>query len=70
MGGVTSGKDALEMILAGASGVSIGTASFGNPTAIMKIQNEIKQLLIDRGFTSLKQAIGYAHRPETDFADE
>jgi dihydroorotate dehydrogenase (NAD+) catalytic subunit len=66
MGGVSSGKDALEMILAGASGVSIGTASFGNPTAIMKIQNELKQLLIDRGFTSLKQAIGFAHRPETD----
>ena len=63
MGGVASGKDALEMILAGASGVSIGTASFGNPTAIMSIQNELKQLLLDRGFTSLKQAIGYAHRP-------
>jgi dihydroorotate dehydrogenase (NAD+) catalytic subunit len=70
MGGVASGKDALEMILAGASGVSIGTASFGNPTAIMKIQNELKQLLIDRGFTSLKQAIGYAHRPEGVNADE
>ena len=70
MGGVASGKDALEMILAGASGVSIGTASFGNPTAIMKIQNELKQLLIDRGFTSLKQAIGYAHRPENESADE
>jgi dihydroorotate dehydrogenase (NAD+) catalytic subunit len=66
MGGVASGKDALEMILAGASGVSIGTASFGNPTAIMKIQSELKQLLIDRGFTSLKQAIGYAHRPEAE----
>ena len=66
MGGVASGKDALEMILAGASGVSIGTASFGNPTAIMKIQTELKHLLIDRGFTSLKQAIGYAHRPETE----
>ena len=66
MGGVATGKDALEMILAGASGVSIGTASFGNPTAIMKIQNELKQLLIDRGFTSLKQAIGFAHRPEEE----
>jgi dihydroorotate dehydrogenase (NAD+) catalytic subunit len=66
MGGVSNGRDALEMILAGASGVSIGTASFGNPTAIMSIQNELKQLLIDRGFTSLKQAIGYAHRTETE----
>jgi len=32
----------------------------------MKIQSELKQLLIDRGFTSLKQAIGYAHRPEVE----
>jgi dihydroorotate dehydrogenase (NAD+) catalytic subunit len=62
MGGIASGKDALEMILAGASGLSIGTASFGNPTAIMSIQAELKQLLLDRGFTSLKQAVGYAHR--------
>jgi dihydroorotate dehydrogenase (NAD+) catalytic subunit len=32
----------------------------------MKIQSELKQLLIDRGFTSLKQAVGFAHRPETE----
>lgn len=64
MGGVTSGKDALEMILAGASGISVGTASFGNPLAIMNIQKELRQLLVDRGFSSLKQAIGYAHRSE------
>lgn len=64
MGGVNSGRDAFEMILAGASGVSIGTASFGNPTAIMSIQSELKQLLMDKGFTSLKQAVGFAHRAE------
>jgi dihydroorotate dehydrogenase (NAD+) catalytic subunit len=64
MGGIANGKDAFEMILAGASGVSIGTASFGNPTAIMSIQSELKQLLIDRGFKSLKDAVGYAHRGE------
>jgi dihydroorotate dehydrogenase (NAD+) catalytic subunit len=62
MGGVSSGRDALEMILAGASGVSVGTASFGNPTALIKIQNELRELLVQRGFTSLSQAVGYAHR--------
>lgn len=62
MGGVSSGRDALELILAGASGVSVGTASFGNPTAVISIQNELRELLAQRGFTSLKQAIGYAHR--------
>jgi len=37
MGGVASGRDALELILAGAKGVSIGTASFGDPAAIITI---------------------------------
>ena len=64
MGGVASGRDALELILAGASGVSVGTASFGNPTALVKIQNELRDLLAARGFSTLKDAIGYAHRDE------
>jgi dihydroorotate dehydrogenase (NAD+) catalytic subunit len=64
MGGVASGRDALELILAGASGVSVGTASFGNPSAIIEIQNELRDLLAARGFATLQQAIGYAHREE------
>ncbi|MFM2103284.1 MAG: hypothetical protein RL740_371 [Actinomycetota bacterium] len=62
MGGVATGKDALELILAGASGVSIGTASFGDPSAVIRIQRELHQLLQDKGFQSLKEAVGYAHR--------
>jgi dihydroorotate dehydrogenase (NAD+) catalytic subunit len=62
MGGVSSGRDALELILAGAKGVSIGTASFGDPAAIITIQNELIELLKARGFTSVAQAVGYAHR--------
>jgi dihydroorotate dehydrogenase (NAD+) catalytic subunit len=64
MGGVASGRDALELILAGASGVSVGTASFGNPSAVIQIQQELRELLIEKGFPSLKSAIGYAHRTE------
>jgi dihydroorotate dehydrogenase (NAD+) catalytic subunit len=64
MGGVASGRDALELILAGASGVSVGTASFGNPTAVFEIQRELQSLLISKGFPSLKSAVGYAHRAE------
>ena len=62
MGGVSSGRDALELILAGAKGVSIGTASFGDPAAIITIQNELIELLKARGFISVAQAVGYAHR--------
>ena len=64
MGGVSSGRDALELILAGASGVSVGTASFGDPTALIKIQNELGGLLAARGFATLQQAVGFAHREE------
>ena len=64
MGGVASGRDALELILAGASGVSVGTASFGNPSALIDIQNELRDLLAARGFATMQQAIGYAHRDE------
>ena len=62
MGGVTSGKDAFEMILAGASGVSVGTASFGDPAAVYRIQHELREILIAKGFSSVKEAVGYAHR--------
>ena len=64
MGGVSTGRDAFEMILAGASGVSIGTASFGNPTALISIRNELKELLTIKGFASLREAVGYAHRTQ------
>ena len=64
MGGITNGRDALEMIAAGASGVSIGTASFGNPMALISIAQELKDVLKAKGFTSLRDAIGFAHRIE------
>jgi dihydroorotate dehydrogenase (NAD+) catalytic subunit len=63
MGGVSTGRDALELILAGAKGVSVGTASFADPAAIISIQNELKELLTTRGFTSVARAVGFAHRP-------
>jgi len=65
MGGVSNGRDALELILAGASGVSVGTASFGNPTALIQIRDELQALLAARGFATLSQAVGYAHREES-----
>jgi dihydroorotate dehydrogenase (NAD+) catalytic subunit len=64
MGGVSSGRDAFELILAGASAVSVGTATFGNPTAVIKIKEELQSELVSHGFDSLKEAVGYAHRQE------
>jgi len=67
MGGVQTGRDALELVLAGASAISVGTATFGNPTAAIKIKNELQDLLISREFNSFSSAIGYAHRGENDY---
>ena len=44
MGGVASGRDAFELVLAGASAVSIGTATFGNPTAVLQIRDQLSEL--------------------------
>ena len=62
MGGVSNGRDALELVLAGASAVSVGTATFGDPTAVIKIRDELQMLLLERGFTDFRDAIGFVHR--------
>ena len=61
MGGIRTGLDALEFVLAGASAVSVGTAVFGDPTAPMRILGELDVALAERGFGSLAEAVGYAH---------
>jgi dihydroorotate dehydrogenase (NAD+) catalytic subunit len=62
MGGVMTGLDAFEYVLAGASAVSIGTATFHDPFAPMRIQNELSNVLVEHGFMSFKEAIAYGHR--------
>ena len=64
MGGVASGRDAFELVLAGASAVSVGTATFGNPAAAMVIKQELEEICIQRRFQNLRDAIGFAHRVE------
>jgi dihydroorotate dehydrogenase (NAD+) catalytic subunit len=62
MGGIRTGLDALEFILAGASAVSVGTTVFNDPNAPMRILDELTRALDERGFERLSDAIGYAHR--------
>ena len=62
MGGVANGRDAFELVLAGASAVSIGTATFGNPTAVLQIRDQLSALLLEKGFNDFRDAIGFAHR--------
>jgi dihydroorotate dehydrogenase (NAD+) catalytic subunit len=64
IGGVTSGLDALQFILAGASAVQVGTATFHDPGAPARVVAELAAALATRGFTRLADAVGYAHRRE------
>jgi dihydroorotate dehydrogenase (NAD+) catalytic subunit len=68
MGGIRTGLDALRFILAGASAVSVGTAVFGDPDAPVRVLAELEQALDERGFGSLREAVGYAHRPSATAA--
>ena len=63
MGGVRSGRDALELILAGAAMVSVGTAIFHDPTACARNLRELEEELASRGIERLADVIGLAHEP-------
>ncbi|MGI5490700.1 dihydroorotate dehydrogenase [Microtetraspora malaysiensis] len=63
MGGVMTGRDALELVLAGACAVAVGTALFHDPHACQRILRELEELLQARGFDRLADAVGLAHRP-------
>ena len=63
MGGIRSGLDALQFVLAGASAVSVGTAVFNDPSACARVARELAEALAARGFPSLHEAVGHAHRP-------
>ncbi len=66
MGGIRTGSDALEFVLAGARTVSVGTVLFNDPSAPQRIMRELTIALADAGFDRLADAIGYAHRPAGD----
>jgi dihydroorotate dehydrogenase (NAD+) catalytic subunit len=62
MGGVLTGNDAFELVLAGASAISVGTATFHDPSAPVRIKRELAESLTAAGFTRFTDAVGYAHR--------
>lgn len=64
MGGVLTGNDAFELVLAGASAISVGTATFNDPSAPVRIKSELAELVVARGFTRFSDAVGFAHRAQ------
>ena len=64
VGGIMSVSDALEFLLAGASAIQIGTASFIDPQAAVNIVKGIEDFLERKGFSDVKQIIGYINRSD------
>ncbi len=58
MGGVSSGRDAIELMMAGASAVQVGAAIFTDPFAPVKIAEEINEFLDSKGISSVRDIIG------------
>lgn len=61
MGGVMTAEDAIELMLAGATAVSVGTANFANPKATEIIVDGIRQFMAEQGIDDIKELIGAVH---------
>lgn len=62
IGGIMNTSDALEFILAGASAIQVGTASFIDPQVSVKIVEGIMQFLVEKGFSDISEIIGLINR--------
>jgi dihydroorotate dehydrogenase (NAD+) catalytic subunit len=61
-GGIMTVTDAIEFLMAGASAVQVGSATFANPHAALDVLEGINAFLKREGLTSLKEIIGAAGR--------
>jgi len=61
-GGIVTGSDAIEFIMAGASAVQVGTATFANPRAPLDVLEGIEQFMKKEGVKNLTELIGVARR--------
>ncbi|MGZ0229993.1 MAG: hypothetical protein ACKVKO_08580, partial [Acidimicrobiales bacterium] len=61
VGGVASGADAIEMLMAGAVAVQVGTASFADPRATVTILAELTQWCNDHGVETVRELTGVAN---------
>ena len=58
MGGILTAEDAVEMILAGATAISVGTANFRNPAVTMEIVEGIRDYMEQYGVNDIQELIG------------
>ena len=79
VGGIKTGLDALELVLAGASAVQVGTTIFHDPGAPIRVLAELTDAVGARGFARFTDCVGHAHHlvrspqeghPHPDLSDE
>lgn len=58
MGGVSSGEDAAELMIAGATAVGVGTATISDPAAPIRILEELRTFCADHGIADVKSLTG------------
>jgi len=61
VGGVRTGRDALELVAAGATAVQVGTATFNDPTAPVRVLAELEELAERHGAARITDLVGVAH---------
>ena len=61
-GGITTASDAIEFIMAGASAIQIGTASFTNPRAPLDVLEGIEQFMKKEGIKDIRELVGVARK--------
>jgi dihydroorotate dehydrogenase len=69
MGGVSTGRDVLELLAVGAKDVAIGTSLFADPGAPARIRAELEAELAALGFADPDNAVGVAHAGEHSTLD-
>ena len=62
IGGIMNSDDAIEFILAGASAIQVGTASFIDPQASVSILEGIENYLVGKGFSDIGEIVGYINK--------
>ena len=61
-GGITTASDAIEFIMAGASAIQVGSASFTNPRAPLDVLEGIEQFMEKEGIEDIKELVGAGRR--------
>ena len=59
-GGIATGRDAIEFLMAGATAVQVGTATFVNPHAPLDVIDGIKDFMSKKGIDNISKLIGSA----------